>query len=122
MPYKDAEVKKLKAKEVSAKWYQNNKDITRERTRKHHQSYRHEKRDRVRVIKETNPCSDCRGKFHFSAMDFDHVTGEKLGDVGTLVSKNANWDKIQEEIAKCELVCANCHRIRSWNRMQVEES
>ena len=63
-----------------------------------------------------NPCSDCGGIFPPECMDFDHVHGRKvfqIGRVGTL-----RLESIIEEIAKCELVCANCHRIRTRQRKQ----
>jgi hypothetical protein len=44
-------------------------------------------------------------------MDFDHVRGEKL--FGIAVNMNISWERLEAEIAKCEIVCANCHRIRT---------
>jgi hypothetical protein len=50
-------------------------------------------------------------------MDFDHVNGqEKYMDVSTMCDKGFSKEKILQEIAKCELVCAVCHRIREKNR------
>lgn len=51
-------------------------------------------------------------------MDFDHVSekGEKLR-VSLLVGNNQR-QRALKEIAKCEVVCANCHRIRTWKRKQ----
>lgn len=55
-------------------------------------------------------------------MQFDHTGNDKEGNVGEMVGKNAAWAKIEAEIAKCELVCANCHMIRthkrSWQRVE----
>jgi hypothetical protein len=63
------------------------------------------------------PCVDCGGRFHHSAMDFDHMPGFTKGDtVSNLSSKGKPWARILEEIAKCQLVCANCHRVRTYNR------
>jgi hypothetical protein len=55
------------------------------------------------------PCADCGKKLHYCQMDFDHVRGEKLGCVPHMGSTAA----ITAEAAKCDVVCANCHRIRS---------
>lgn len=41
----------------------------------------------------------------------DHVTGEKLVQVSWI--KRASMKRLMAEIAKCEVVCANCHRVRS---------
>lgn len=68
--------------------------------------------------KKNNPCEDCGGMFHPCAMDFDHVKGEKLYAVSELVLRAWSFEKIQEEIDKCELVCANCHRLRTYLRLQ----
>jgi len=55
------------------------------------------------------PCTDCGGSFHYCQLDFDHVRGEKLCCVPHAGSKSA----IRAEAAKCDVVCANCHRERS---------
>ena len=52
-------------------------------------------------------------------MDFDHRDpSAKTMQVSDLVGKSKSWSRIAEEIAKCDLVCANCHRIRSFERGQ----
>ena len=60
------------------------------------------------------PCLDCKRKFPPCAMDFDHVRGDKEFTIGP--SWATALDKLLEEIEKCELVCANCHRIRTQKR------
>jgi hypothetical protein len=49
-------------------------------------------------------------------MDFDHISGEKKNNVGTMVAHGHSRQAVMDEIAKCDLVCANCHRIRTRNR------
>lgn len=44
-------------------------------------------------------------------MDFDHVRGEKIAAPGLLYTQ---VEAFQIEIAKCEVVCANCHRERTY--------
>lgn len=70
----------------------------------------------VTDLKLRTPCHDCGKHFPPECMDFDHLPGfQKAG----LVSQFANWgrkEKAMEEIKKCEIVCANCHRIRTKNR------
>ena len=60
---------------------------------------------------------DCGGSFPPVCMDFDHVRGEKLFNIGSEARGGVGWERILAEVAKCELVCANCHRIRTYNRM-----
>ncbi len=63
---------------------------------------------------KASPCADCGNCFPAPAMDFDHVRGEKLMEVGGMWS----WSraKVLAEIAKCDLVCACCHRLRTEGR------
>lgn len=56
-----------------------------------------------------NPCVDC-GEGDVIVLEFDHVRGEKIDNVSQLVNVGCGVDKIREEIAKCEVRCANCHR------------
>lgn len=74
------------------------------------------------------PCSDCGGRFPSVAMDFDHRPGEvKLHNVGAMTRSVMSRAAIDAEIAKCDLVCANCHRVRThvlrrhgWRRKEDE--
>jgi hypothetical protein len=63
---------------------------------------------------KTHPCVDC-GQDDPVVLEFDHVLGEKEFDVGRAVY-GRNWESILEEIRKCEVVCANCHRRRTARR------
>jgi hypothetical protein len=68
------------------------------------------------------PCVDCGGQFHPAAMTFDHLPGSvKRSDVATLARRHG-VAAIEAEIAKCELVCANCHAVRTFNRREREAS
>lgn len=58
---------------------------------------------------KNNPCVDC-GEDDVIVLDFDHVKGKKLKNVSRLVVSHATIATIQEEIDKCEVRCANCHR------------
>lgn len=65
--------------------------------------------------KKSGPCSDCGNRFPPECMDFDHRSSEvKLFNIAT--SFNKSQDSLAAEIAKCDLVCANCHRIRTHMR------
>ena len=60
-------------------------------------------------------CVDC-GEDDPVVLEFDHVRGEKLGDVSSLLDRHAFTPTIEAEIAKCDVVCANCHRRRTAQR------
>lgn len=59
------------------------------------------------------PCADCGVQYPPYVMDFDHV-GEKSLKISE--SFQTSSTRLLNEIAKCELVCANCHRIRTHER------
>lgn len=60
------------------------------------------------------PCADCATTYLPFQMDFDHRAGvDKIENVSELVKRRATKDIIVSEIAKCDLVCANCHRTRT---------
>lgn len=68
---------------------------------------------KIREVK-SNPCVDCGGTFIADVMEFDHVRGEKMYSVSKM--HTLPWGKVCVEIDKCELVCCNCHRIRTQSR------
>lgn len=67
-------------------------------------------------LKASRPCADCGGRFHPAAMEWDHLPGtEKLDDISTL-ARTGKTRQFHRELEKCELVCANCHAVRSFAR------
>lgn len=72
----------------------------------------------ARQLKADTPCSDCGFKFHPVAMQWDHISTNKEVNVSDAVRKGFGKARILAEIAKCELVCANCHAIRTWRRRE----
>ena len=67
-------------------------------------------------LKAGRPCTDCGRVFPPQVMQWDHLPGlEKLGDISTAFRGHSR-EEILAEIAKCELVCTNCHTIRTAER------
>ena len=62
---------------------------------------------------EEHPCVDC-GQTDPIVLEFDHLRDKSFA-IGTALTRYG-WDKIVEEIQKCEVVCANCHRRRTARR------
>jgi hypothetical protein len=61
------------------------------------------------------PCADCDGVFPECAMDFDHRDAStKVRSVTRMI--NGSIDRMLAEAAKCDIVCANCHRLRTFER------
>ena len=68
----------------------------------------------VRKLK-SQPCADCGREFPWYVMDFDH-TGEKTGEVSSFVFTYST-DRLLAEVKLCDVVCANCHRERTYRRL-----
>ena len=87
-------------------------------TSRHLERKRHYWRKQARALDDLRdrPCADCGGRFPPCAMDFDHRDpGAKLAAVTRLIGR-AGMSRILEEAAKCDIVCANCHRLRTFTR------
>lgn len=72
---------------------------------------------KLKPLKES-PCVDCGLSFHPCCMDFDHVRGDKVLVISKMFT--CSWERVLQEIEKCDLVCANCHRIRTNLRRILE--
>ena len=76
------------------------------------------KEDRLRIrayvsnIKINTPCQDCCQYFPEEAVDFDHVHGFKIDSISNMVNYS-DLETIKKEIEKCDIRCANCHRIKT---------
>lgn len=80
------------------------------------------KRDRLyfQTIKVERGCADCGYKVHPVALDFDHLPGTtKRYALHNMAGMRRS--AIDAEIAKCEVVCANCHRIRTHERLKEND-
>jgi hypothetical protein len=62
------------------------------------------------------PCADCGRTFPFYVMQFDHRDPSSKRYVVTRMIGRAGLDRILEEVAKCDVVCSNCHRERTYRR------
>lgn len=98
------------------RWYEANRELALTRAMERSKRNKAAMRQLVNDAKN-GPCLDCGLRFPAAVMDFDHRPGEvKLRGVNELVGRNASEATIHTEIAKCDLVCANCHRIRTESR------
>lgn len=64
------------------------------------------------------PCADCGVKYPPYVMDFDHVRGQKEFQIGG--SLHIGTARLLAEIDKCDVVCSNCHRGRTFRRGQQD--
>ena len=72
-----------------------------------------EKREFIQQSKDI-PCSDCGVEYPYYVMDFDHLRDKEFSIATSINLKSLAT--IKKEIEKCEVVCSNCHRIRTHNR------
>jgi len=89
--------------------------------------YRSRNRRKMREFLSASKCADC-GTCDFAVLEFDHrEVGKKSYEVSRLISNPISWQSVSAEIAKCDVVCANCHRRRTarhfgWRKMLGLES
>lgn len=111
MPYKDPEAQKAKQHESYLKHQEEVKLRSRQR--------KLEARILLQEIKESKPCMDCKKFWPYYVMQFDHREGsDKKFDISKWAITSLNKEALMNEIAKCDLVCANCHAIRTYLRAQ----
>lgn len=73
----------------------------------------------IQQLKSDTPCADCKQQWPYYVMHFDHLGDDKEKDIGEAVNRGWSRARIQLEMDKCELVCANCHAIRTHQRAQA---
>src|ERR1022692_1937357 len=71
----------------------------------------------MRQWKESHPCADCHLFYRYFQLEFDHDPRFiKVCDLGK-VGKKLDEATLRREMAKCQVVCRNCHAARTWSRM-----
>lgn len=96
--------------------YENNKDYYKNKAALSNGTANAKRKQYVDKLKSETPCMDCGNKFPPVAMDFDHRDGnEKYKNVSQLLKYS--WLKMLAEIDKCDIVCSNCHRVRTQKRL-----
>lgn len=97
-------------KQENAKYYSENKEYHRARNANRKRVVQ----EFVKQYKESHPCADCNNLYPACVMDFDHLPQFEKTEGIAIMAKHTTLPRVMEEIAKCELVCSNCHRIRTW--------
>lgn len=71
---------------------------------------------RQKIVREAKekPCADCGIQYGYWVMQFDHIRDKLFTIAGNWT--NVSLSSLVEEIAKCEIVCANCHANRTYRR------
>lgn len=112
MAYKDIEASRAAIR----KHYAANRQYYKDRNARR----RLEIRTLINKQKDT-ACKDCHIKYPPYVMHFDHLD-DKLTDVAKIVTRGWGLKRIMQEIAKCEVVCANCHAERTHKRRVISST
>jgi 5-methylcytosine-specific restriction endonuclease McrA len=103
-------------KASSAAYYQNNKD-------EHKNVVYENKLANIKVLQEfvieylkEHVCVDC-GESDYIVLEFDHVRGVKRKAISAMIQNSYSLDSLKEEIEKCDVRCANCHKRKSAKQL-----
>lgn len=96
------------------KWYKNNPSSNRASLKRRKLAIR-----TLILEAKKKPCLDCGHTYPYYVMDFDHVRGKKKYNLSECGQKMYSLQTIQEEIDKCDVVCSNCHRERTFSRIKI---
>ncbi len=80
----------------------------REKAREYKKKFRLRNRLQVLEYLRRHPCVDC-GERDPVVLEFDHQS-EKRHDIASMIWWQTSWNVIEEEISRCQVRCANCHR------------
>lgn len=89
-----------------------NEDRTGKNSRSWKEETGNENREYIKQVKENGECEDCEEE-RPPCLQFHHRNPEeKEHIVSEMVTGDYTLKKVKEEISKCELICANCHKIK----------
>jgi len=75
----------------------------------------------VQDYKQNKGCADCKENYPYWILEFDHTSNDKIAGINTMVRERYPLDVIKKEMEKCEVVCSNCHKNRTWQRTTQRE-
>lgn len=87
-----------------------------------HRKQLHKILEELHLYKEKHGCADCRNHYPHYVLEFDHRPEETKIDVVYRVLRSYGPQAAWDEVAKCDVVCANCHKIRTYEREQEDDS
>lgn len=100
------------------KHYALNKKSYKTAAKRSHVAIRERNRRWIHAQKVGRACMDCEREYPAICMDFDHRAGtDKVATVSQLVLSFAPLATMKKEIEKCDLICSNCHRVRTFKRL-----
>src|SRR5438093_8549018 len=106
--------------QVNAAYYARNREREKARLVAQTNARRDENRRDIVAYLLVHPCIDC-GETDIVVLEFDHRE-EKRGDVSTYANGGRTWRRVLQEISKCDVRCANCHRRMTARRAAARAS
>ncbi len=102
--------------ECSKKYYYNNSSSHKAKVLERNKIIRKISQEYILNLLKNNHCADCKNS-DYRVLEFDHVPGnKKLYNISTMLQSYHSIESIKKEINKCDIVCANCHTIRTIER------
>ena len=98
---------KICKREYGKEYYNKNREYHAKKALEFNNKYKDVFRKNMVEYLRTHPCVDC-GESDIRVLEFDHVRGNKKYDVSRMI--HHSWTNVLNEIDKCEIRCANCHR------------
>jgi hypothetical protein len=111
MPFNDIE----KRREASRRHYAKHRDRVIASAKKNSKIARNRIRTHINTHLRAHPCVDC-GEANIIVLEFDHIGDDKHFSISDAVRHGYSMTKLKNEIAKCEVRCANCHRKKTYER------
>jgi hypothetical protein len=115
------------SREAGKRWYASNKQKQKEAC---HKRYKYNTENGLNILGwllsmyGDTPCMDCDVAFPWRVMEFDHRPEEQkvfgIAAKNALLASPETIAEVAKEIAKCDLVCANCHRLRTLDRYEAK--
>lgn len=97
--------------EYFKKWYKSNQKTQITRVKENAKSRRDIAKQYVKNYLETHPCVMC-GNSDILVLEFDHLR-DKTQTISSMIQESKSLDVIKAEINKCQVLCANCHKVKT---------
>jgi hypothetical protein len=104
----------IKQREASRRHYEKNRDKVIAKAKEYSRAARVRTRAFISNYLKDNPCIDC-GEANIVVLEFDHLR-DKDFNISDAARNGVGIKKLKDEIAKCEVRCANCHRKKTYER------
>ena len=93
--------------------YKNKEDLYKAQKR-----HRVKIRDKLLEFLSIKSCVNC-GEKDYRVLDFDHINQKsKFKSISDMRSGHYSWQSVYAEICKCEVMCANCHRRKTYKQLK----